>query len=257
MATTKTTIKEIPVNQIHVQEDFDRFQSKHDVNEYKKGIVELAQNIQSEGLLQPIIVFQESPSKYLLLAGERRFNAVSKILKAKKIMASITPVNNPMITISENIQREDLTGLEKGQWIHKAVLIMAEKDPKMPQEKIFEILGNEFGKAPRTLRDWEKVFTKATEEEKKAIREGKTTSTQVSRNIQKRNPKKRTPNKGQVVKRTAKAFNTAVDKITDQIKFIGSNAREYKDNEEVKANLQRLEDFVIRAKAKLEMIDTE
>lgn len=51
-------------------------------------IKELAETIQNHGLLQPIIVREYEPSKYEIIAGERRFRAVNE-LKWEKIPAII------------------------------------------------------------------------------------------------------------------------------------------------------------------------
>jgi len=70
------TVKEILLNQILV--------AKHNARVYDKtkGVEDLAVNIKAVGLLQPITVyFNSEKEKYIILAGQRRFNAYQHLNK--------------------------------------------------------------------------------------------------------------------------------------------------------------------------------
>ena len=75
---------------------------------------DLASSIDKHGLIQPITVKQENESRYLLVAGERRYRA-HLLLERRTIPAIITNGNVDEIALIENIQREDLNPLETAQ----------------------------------------------------------------------------------------------------------------------------------------------
>lgn len=77
---------------------------------------ELAQSIQSNGVLQPLIVRRKG-DRYELIAGERRLRA-SKLAKLSEVPALIQDhADDRMLEIAlvENIQREDLNPIETAQ----------------------------------------------------------------------------------------------------------------------------------------------
>jgi ParB family chromosome partitioning protein len=78
-------------------------------------IRELADSIISSGLIQPIVVQETAPSKYTIIAGERRFRAC-KLAGFKEIPAVVRNISNKEIleiAIIENIQREGLNAIEE------------------------------------------------------------------------------------------------------------------------------------------------
>ncbi|MFU2417323.1 ParB/RepB/Spo0J family partition protein [Peptacetobacter sp. AB800] len=80
-------------------------------------IQELADSIKKYGLLQPIILKEDSNGEYMIIAGERRFTACKK-LGMKKIPAIIKDVSYEEIdklAIIENLQREDLSPVEEAK----------------------------------------------------------------------------------------------------------------------------------------------
>ena len=77
----------------------------------------LALDIKSVGQLQPIVVKQIDTHRYRLISGERRYRAISQILKAETIRATIrradeTEAELRFVQISENAQRDDYLPLE-------------------------------------------------------------------------------------------------------------------------------------------------
>ena len=78
-------------------------------------IRELAQTIEEHGLLQPIVLRQYEPDHYEIIAGERRFRAVSQ-LKWTEVPAIIEDLNDDetaSMALIENLQREELTAIEE------------------------------------------------------------------------------------------------------------------------------------------------
>ncbi len=76
---------------------------------------DLAESIKQHGILQPIVVVSAG-DKYQIIAGERRFRA-SKIAGLKKVPVILKDDKSEKeqleLAILENIQREDLTPLER------------------------------------------------------------------------------------------------------------------------------------------------
>ena len=75
---------------------------------------ELAASIQSEGLIEPIIV-RPKRDRYELIAGERRFRAVRDFTEMETIQAQIVIAGDLQarrISAAENLQREDLSAIE-------------------------------------------------------------------------------------------------------------------------------------------------
>ena len=78
------------------------------------GLEELAQSLQTQGLLQPIAVRQVG-TRYQIIAGERRFRAALR-LGWNEIPAQIHEVDDRQmaeLALTENIQRKDLNAIEK------------------------------------------------------------------------------------------------------------------------------------------------
>jgi len=78
------------------------------------GLEELAQSIQTQGLLQPIALRQVG-ERYQIIAGERRFRAALR-LGWNEIPAQIHEADDRQmaeLALTENIQRRDLNAIEK------------------------------------------------------------------------------------------------------------------------------------------------
>ena len=82
----------------------------------KEKIEELAQSINKNGLIQPLIVTKKDSENYTLVAGERRWRA-SQIANLKTLPALLLPtdLDKDEISLIENIQRENLKVTEEAQ----------------------------------------------------------------------------------------------------------------------------------------------
>ena len=80
----------------------------------EKQVKELAMSIQSEGLLQPIVV-RSTGKGYELIAGERRLRAF-KFLKSKTIPCRVieaSDASSASLALIENLQRENLNPIDE------------------------------------------------------------------------------------------------------------------------------------------------
>ncbi len=82
----------------------------------KEKIEELAQSINKNGLIQPLILTKKDQSNYNLVAGERRWRA-AQIANLKILPALLLPtdLDKDEISLIENIQRENLKVTEEAQ----------------------------------------------------------------------------------------------------------------------------------------------
>ena len=85
----------------------------------KESLEELMASIEKHGVLQPILVSRDTNKKdtYVIIAGERRWRAC-KNLKRKKVPALVKNFTEQELleaALVENLQREDLNGIEEGK----------------------------------------------------------------------------------------------------------------------------------------------
>jgi ParB family chromosome partitioning protein len=80
-----------------------------------EALAELAASIDEHGLIQPLIVTQQGPERYQLIAGERRWQAarMAGLATVPVIVKEATPQQALELALVENIQRADLNPLEE------------------------------------------------------------------------------------------------------------------------------------------------
>lgn len=82
---------------------------------------ELAQSIRSQGLMQPILVRQVGADRFEIIAGERRARA-AKLAGLDEVPVLVKDVPDEaaaVMSLIENIQREDLNPLEEAQGLKR------------------------------------------------------------------------------------------------------------------------------------------
>lgn len=130
-------------------------------------IKELAVSIESNGLLQPIIVRKTGEAAYELVAGERRWRAF-QLLGRKEIPAIVrTYTDNEVLAVVlvENIQRSDLSALEEAEGYKKLLEI------QYTQEEVATVVGKSRSHVANSLR-----LLSLPDFIKDALREGRLTS---------------------------------------------------------------------------------
>ena len=80
-------------------------------------ISELAESIEEHGLLQPIVVRPIEEGMYEIIAGERRFRALSSLhyKYADVIIRQLNDEETAVVALIENIQRENLSVVEEAE----------------------------------------------------------------------------------------------------------------------------------------------
>ena len=91
----------------------NRFQPRTVFDESK--IEELARTIHTHGVIQPIVVRQMEDGRYEIIAGERRFRAMTKLEweEVPAIVRNLSDKETASIALIENLQREELTAIEE------------------------------------------------------------------------------------------------------------------------------------------------
>ena len=143
MASDQDQIQEIPLKQIIP----NTYQPRRQFNEVQ--LNELAQSIQVNGLLQPIILRLNEDQKYEIIAGERRFRAV-ELLNWEKIPAIVRDYSNQesaALALIENLQREDLNPIEEAQAYQQL-----EQMEQLPQKDLARKLGKSQSYVANKLR---------------------------------------------------------------------------------------------------------
>lgn len=143
MASDQDQIQEIPLKQIIP----NTYQPRRQFDEVQ--LNELAQSIQVNGLLQPIIVRLNDDQKYEIIAGERRFRAV-ELLNWEKIPAIVRDYSNQesaALALIENLQREDLNPIEEAQAYQQL-----EQMEQLPQKDLARKLGKSQSYVANKLR---------------------------------------------------------------------------------------------------------
>ena len=84
---------------------------------------ELAQSIEAQGIIQPILVRPIGGERYEIIAGERRWRAAHMAgLSAVPVLVRNVPDNAALaMALIENIQREDLNPLEQATGIQRLI----------------------------------------------------------------------------------------------------------------------------------------
>lgn len=158
------SITSIPLDKIKARDNQPRKSFDDD------SLNDLAASIKEYGLLNPIVLTKKS-DHYEILAGERRYRA-SKLAGLEEIDAIVKEFEQKdvdVLSLVENIQREDLKALEEAQAYQKL-----SKDHKMTQEQIAKTVGKSRSYIANTLR-----LLNLYDIEKRALNDGKISPSQA------------------------------------------------------------------------------
>lgn len=102
-------IRNIPVDQIIP----NRFQPRTIFDEEK--IDELARTIHTHGIIQPIVVREYGTEQFEIIAGERRWRAVTNLgwETIPAIVNNLSDTETASVALIENLQREELSPIEE------------------------------------------------------------------------------------------------------------------------------------------------
>lgn len=140
----------------------------------EESLKELSESIKKYGILQPILVQKYTVPghpPYRIVAGERRYRAsiLAGLDKVPVVIHNGDPGNTEMLSVIENIQREDLTPLEEALSYRE---IMNKKG--LTQQELADALGKSRPYISNTIR-----LLQLDEASLKDLSEGKLTSSQA------------------------------------------------------------------------------
>ena len=127
-----TSIQEIPIGDLDPNPDQPR-QTFHE-----ESILQLADSIRDQGVLQPLLVVPASGGRYRIIAGERRYRAsrIAGLETVPCIVKDIDVIRQMEIALIENLQREELNPMEAARGIQALM-----KQCGYTQEKVSTRLG--------------------------------------------------------------------------------------------------------------------
>lgn len=140
----------------------NRFNPRLDVNIER--LNELADSIKQVGLLEPLIV-RPKGDRFEVVVGERRYRAAQQagLEKVPVIVRSLTDVEVIELNLIENVQRVDLSAVEKGNCCRQLL-------DQYPQEySSRQTLADKVGVSVNTITKWLKLL-EAPEEIQKMIK---------------------------------------------------------------------------------------
>jgi len=223
------TFKEIDIKQIRPS----RLNPRLEVNIER--LNELAASIKEVGLLEPIIV-RPVNGQFEVVVGERRYRASQQagLEKVPAVIREYTDDEVVQLNLIENVQREELSAIEKG----KVCKYLLEECPdKYPSQRA---IAEKIGLSPESISTWLKTAEVVPEEAQEYVApstisgevpEGKIdyqTAVRVGRSIQepnkrveviKRLAEKRLPVKDRslVIERVVLEPEKSVDEIIDEV----------------------------------------
>ncbi|MBU3210224.1 nucleoid occlusion protein [Clostridium algidicarnis] len=112
-------------------------------------ITELAESIESYGIIQPLSVRKMREGRYELVAGERRLRAAKKLglPKVPVIIVDISDRDSAAIALLENLQREDLNYMEESEAYFNLI-----KEHGYTQEQLASVIGKKQSTIANKLR---------------------------------------------------------------------------------------------------------
>ncbi|MBP6764707.1 MAG: ParB/RepB/Spo0J family partition protein [Rubrivivax sp.] len=112
-------------------------------------LYELAESIRSQGVMQPILVRPVSGGLYEIIAGERRFRAarLAGLNSVPVLVKDVADEAAAVMSLIENIQREDLNPLEEAQGLQRLV-----SEFRLTHEQAAQAVGRSRSAASNLLR---------------------------------------------------------------------------------------------------------
>ena len=114
ISSTENVVYDVPVDLIEIGSN-QRLEGNAGFD--KGSLQELANSIHEDGLTNPITVRRLEDGRYRLVAGERRYRAVSQFLKWPTTPAFVREMDDlkeRAVMAHENIGRVDLNPIEEG-----------------------------------------------------------------------------------------------------------------------------------------------
>lgn len=131
------TFMQLPVDSLHPSKTNPRKAFS------KEELEELARSIQSEGILQPLVVRPAGPGMAEIVTGERRWRA-AQLAKLESVACIVRELDDAAALdaqIAENLQRQDITPLEEAAAYRARLKAAGDSGHKMSVDQLAERIG--------------------------------------------------------------------------------------------------------------------
>lgn len=164
-------------------------------------VEELAEDIKLNGLNHNLVVRKLDNGQFELISGERRYTALSKLVKEGNKTFALVPckvieandIDAEIILIQANAQTRELSEVEKLKQVQRLKELYKDKKAKGEKVpgKIREIIANDLKLSPTQVGRYEKINSSLIPELKKVIEKGNLTIANASEfaNLSKDNQK--------------------------------------------------------------------
>ncbi|GGI86717.1 ParB/RepB/Spo0J family partition protein [Legionella impletisoli] len=111
------TLTKMPLTQLQP----GKYQPRRGIEE--SGLMELAESIKKQGLLQPIVVREVGSDHYEIIAGERRWRAckLAGLTEVSTIIRQVDDETATAMALVENLQREDLNAMDQARAMQRLI----------------------------------------------------------------------------------------------------------------------------------------
>ncbi|OLQ94865.1 chromosome partitioning protein ParB [Vibrio ponticus] len=123
------------------------YQPRKDIE--PEALEELAASIESQGIIQPIVVRQVDHDKFEIIAGERRWRAARKagLSQVPCLVKKVEDRAAIAMALIENIQREDLNVIEEAQALERL-----QQEFTLTHQQVAEVIGKSRASVSNILR---------------------------------------------------------------------------------------------------------
>ncbi|MGF1911484.1 ParB/RepB/Spo0J family partition protein [Vibrio kasasachensis] len=123
------------------------YQPRKDIE--PEALEELAASIESQGIIQPIVVRQTDIDKFEIIAGERRWRAARKagLSQVPCLIKNVEDRQAIAMALIENIQREDLNVLDEA-----VALDRLQREFSLTHQQVAEVIGKSRAAVSNILR---------------------------------------------------------------------------------------------------------
>ncbi|WP_419867707.1 ParB N-terminal domain-containing protein [Clostridium perfringens] len=153
-------------------------------------VEELAEDIKLNGLNHNLVVRKLDNGKFELISGERRYTALSKLVKEGNKTFALVPckvieandIDAEIILIQANAQTRELTEVEKLKQVQRLKELYKDKKSKGEKVpgKIREIIANDLKLSPTQVGRYEKINSSLIPELKNVLEKGNLTIANAS-----------------------------------------------------------------------------
>ena len=139
----KTSLRQLPVDLLQP----GKYQPRRSMSQ--TALVELAESIRKQGIIQPVIVRAISVNSYEIIAGERRWRAaqLANLHEVPAVVREISDQQAIAMALVENLQREDLNAIETATSLQKLIT-----EFKITHEGAADIVGKSRAAVTNLLR---------------------------------------------------------------------------------------------------------